>query len=156
MTSNVIWFVNTNQEKHHFPTLSSSGSELVIFSLESAPAHHQDEQFLNSKYEHLGDRYRAFVPTNTVTMRFTITSCSTEPEMGSENQNKSSTQVLFPGFVQELFQILLKFRARKDSYAQRIFTSKGLRDSWLLQGFGYTYRDAASVFCPLVPRYFWK
>lgn len=74
------------RQTHSFQGLSSEVSEAVLYSLELALAHYQDEQFLNSRPEILGDRYLAFVPTNTVTMRFTITRCFTEPYVHGDGQ----------------------------------------------------------------------
>ncbi|EOA94276.1 hypothetical protein Anapl_09535 [Anas platyrhynchos] len=75
-----------------FQGLSSEVSEAVPYSLELALAHYQDDQFLNSRPEILGDRYLAFVPTNTVTVRFTITRCFTEPCVHGDGQEKQTLQ----------------------------------------------------------------
>lgn len=60
--------------------------EFVIFSLELFPTYYQDEQFLNSKYEILGDVKRAFVPTNTLTMWFTLAYCATEQSVHGDGE----------------------------------------------------------------------
>lgn len=76
--------------------------------------------------------------------------------MGSENQNKSSAEVLFPGFVQELFQILLKFRAKrtpahkessctKDSeaagYYRDLGTPKGMQNQYFVPWYLNTFES---------------
>lgn len=152
-----IWLENTAKEKRHFPGASSNTSEFVIFSLELAPAHYQDEQFLNSKYEILSDVKWTFVPTNTVTVWFISCAASQSGlcvEKSSERQNRSSTEGSFLGLVWELFHIVLKLGDEKDSWAQRsLWSNESQRDleaTGFLQVFGCTQANAASAFCPYI------